>query len=136
MGRHTHVEFRSANFPANPGEEEKINPGRWGQRLAEYLQEKLKARGFSLEDEVGFEDWGCRLTLRDSPFPMWIGCGNYDEYPDGHLCFIEPSTPTIRKFFKKLDTTAEVARLADALNSILIADPQIRDVRWWEENEK
>lgn len=31
----TMVSFRSAKFPAYPGEEEDINPGLWGKRLAE-----------------------------------------------------------------------------------------------------
>jgi hypothetical protein len=32
----THVEFRSNKFPPYEGEEEQINPGLWGKRLAEY----------------------------------------------------------------------------------------------------
>ncbi len=38
----THVEFRSAKFPAYDGEEDEVNPGRWGKRLAEYLAMKLR----------------------------------------------------------------------------------------------
>jgi len=133
----THVEFRSSKFPAYPGEEEKINPNLWGQRLAEYLQVKLKDLGILTDEEIGFEDWGCRLSLVGTPFPMWIGCGHYQEYPDGYLCFIEPSKPTIRKFpFTKIDTTGEVARIADALDGILTSNPDIHGLRWWSENEK
>jgi len=33
----TQVEFRSSRFPPYDGEEEQINPGLWGKRLAEYL---------------------------------------------------------------------------------------------------
>jgi hypothetical protein len=133
----THVEFRSDLFPAYPGEEDKINPGLWGQRLAEYLQTKLKNLGISTVDVVGFEDWGCEIKLVGTPFPMWIGCGHYQEYPDGYLCFIEPSTPTIRRsLFKKIDTTVEVNRLADALDKILNEESGIRDIRWWLENER
>lgn len=38
----TQVAFRSQNFPPYDGEEEQINPGLWGKRLAEYLVERLK----------------------------------------------------------------------------------------------
>jgi hypothetical protein len=31
----TQVEFRSSKFPPYEGEEEQINPGLWGKRLAE-----------------------------------------------------------------------------------------------------
>jgi len=34
----THVEFRSSAFPAYENEEEEINPGLWGRRLAEHLK--------------------------------------------------------------------------------------------------
>jgi hypothetical protein len=132
----THVEFLTDKFPTYPGEEEKINPGRWGQRLAEFLQRHLQARGILVAGEIGFEDWGCEIKLEQTPFPMWIGCGNYEEYPDGFLCFIEPSKPLIRRFlFKKIDTRPEVTRIADALDAILISDPEIRDVKWWSEQE-
>jgi hypothetical protein len=38
----TQVTFRSNKFPPYDGEEEQINPGLWGKRLAEYFVEKLK----------------------------------------------------------------------------------------------
>jgi hypothetical protein len=132
----TNVEFRSDKFPAFPGEEERINPGRWGQALAQYLQVKLRECGISTKIEIGFEDWGCRLDLTGTPFPIWIGCGNYEEYPDGYLCFLEPSKPRIWRFpFKFIDTTFQMHRVADALNEILTTDPDIRDVRWWPEGK-
>lgn len=37
----THIEFRSDAFPAEPGEEEKINPGRWRAALVPYLIQEL-----------------------------------------------------------------------------------------------
>ncbi len=133
----THVEFRSDKFPAYPGEEEKINPNRWGQRLAEFLQVKLKEIGIETGEEIGFEDWGCKITLAGAPFPMWIGCGNYEEHVDGYLCFIEPSKPFVWKFpFRKIDTTVEVARIVDAVNKVLNSDPAIHHLRWWAEDEK
>ena len=41
----TPVEFRSSKFPPYEGEEELINPGHWGKRLAEYLVQKLSEKG-------------------------------------------------------------------------------------------
>jgi len=38
-------EFGSSKFPPYDGEEEQINPGLWGKRLAEYLVQKLAERG-------------------------------------------------------------------------------------------
>ena len=41
----THVEFRSDRFPPREGEQEKVNPGLWGQRLAEFLRDRLRDGG-------------------------------------------------------------------------------------------
>jgi hypothetical protein len=41
----TQFEFRSSKFPPYEGEEEQINPGLWGKRLAEYLVKKLAEKG-------------------------------------------------------------------------------------------
>lgn len=38
----TQVTFRSHKFPPYAGEEEQINPGLWGKRLAEYVSYNLK----------------------------------------------------------------------------------------------
>ncbi len=131
----THVEFRSDKFLPCQGEEEQVNPGRWGKRLAEYLSRGLRAEGIDT-GEILAEDWGWCIPLPNDAFRMWIGCGNYPEYPDGFLVFIEPSKRMIRRFLKKIDTTTEVAKVAAALDRILNTDPEIRSVRWWRENEE
>ena len=128
----TQVEFRSERFPAYEGEEEQINPGLWGKRLAEYLQQKLRAEGVGI-GEIYSEDWGWAIPINnDEPFATWIGCGHQNGEDDEFLCFIEPSKPVIRKLFKKIDTTQAVGRVAAALDKILTSDPEIRDVRWVE----
>ena len=68
---------------------------------------------------------------------MWVGCGHYQEYPDGYLVFVEPSKPTIRKgLFKKIDTTSDVEKVSGAIDRILKIDADIHDIRWWAEDEK
>jgi len=131
----TQVEFRSSAFPAYENEEDEINPGCWGKRLAEYLKGKFEEVGI-LTEEIYFEDWGVVLPLKNETFPLWIGCGHYREYPDGFLCFIEPRKPYVRRWFRKIDTTATVSHIADTLDKILRANPSISDIRWWEASEK
>jgi hypothetical protein len=53
----TQVEFRSSKFPACEGEEEDLNPGLWGKRLAEYLVLKLAGKGIETGG-MNAEDWG------------------------------------------------------------------------------
>ena len=126
----THVEFRSDSFPPYPGEEEEINPGCWGKRLAEFVHHGLKREGIDVIEPAS-EDWGWMVEIRNAEFPLWIGCGNLDAEPEGFLCFIEPSTPFVRKFlFKKIPTETEVLRVYEALDRILSNEPSIKDVRW------
>ena len=131
----THVEFRSDAFPPYPGEEEEINPGVWGKRLAEFIHEGLKAQGFDVIEPAA-EDWGWMVEIRNDAFPLWIGCGNQDGEPDGFLCFIEPSTPFVRKFlFKKISTENEVTKVRSGLEKILYHEDSITDIRWWSKEE-
>lgn len=130
----THLEFRSAAFPALPGEDEQINPGRWGKLLAQYLCEELARLGIPTGEPYA-EDWGWAVPIEHAAFPLWIGCGNYEEHPDGFLCFIEPSKLYVRKMFRKIETSADVERVAAALEACLTKHPQVRDLRWWTESD-
>ena len=130
----THLEFRSSAFPPYPGEEEHVNPGLYGRRLAEFLYEALKQAGFE-PDEPDPEDWGWYITLPNKEFSLWVGCGHYQEWEDGFLCFIEPSKPFVRKWFRRVPTGPVVARVADVLEKALRAHPEVRALRWWSEEE-
>ena len=126
----THLEFRSDAFPAYEGEEEEVNPGRWGKRLAQHLATGLQQRGFTAGSPHA-EDWGWVVPIEGTSFNTFIGCGNYEEYPDGFLVFIEPSQPYVRRLWKKLPTDPVVSPLADALEQILRETTGVRDLAWW-----
>ncbi|MDT7514838.1 hypothetical protein [Rhodoferax mekongensis] len=127
----TQVEFRSAKFPPYEGEEEQINPGLWGKRLAEYLVQRLEERGIATEEMVA-EDWGWYVPVRNEGFRLALCCGHQSGDDDEFLCFTDPSTPVVKKFFKKIDATAQLTRLTDALQQILSSDPELREVVWTE----
>jgi hypothetical protein len=134
MPMRTHLEFRSSAFPAQPGEEGQINPGRWGKLLAEYLRGELTKR--ELPGGAPFtEDWGWCIPLDNKDFGLWVGCGNYEEYPDGFLCFIEPRKPYVRKLFSKISTVERVGQVAVALEAALKEHRGVHDMRWWSESE-
>lgn len=127
----TQVEFRSSKFPPYEGEEDQINPGLWGKRLAEYLVQKLAERGIETEEMIA-EDWGWYVPVRNEAFRMALCCGHQNGDDDQFLCFTDPSTPVVRKFLKKIDATPQLKRLTSELQQILAADPDIREVVWTE----
>ncbi len=130
----THVEFRSDRFPALEEEEKLVNPGLWGKRLAEFLRVGLRKQGFETDEPIA-EDWGWVVPVINEPFRLWIGCGHYEEYPDGFLCFIEPHEPFVRKLLKKINTRERVAALQRAMDRVLAEDAGIRAKHWWTHEE-
>jgi hypothetical protein len=130
----TCVEFRSDRFPPYEGEEEQINPDCWGKRLAEFLRDGLRAKGFVTEEPCA-EDWGWVLPVLNDQFRLWIDVGHHQEYPDGFACFINPHRPFVRRFFKKIETRETVTRLKDAIDKILNDEAGVREKRWWTDEE-
>ena len=127
----TQVEFRSSKFPPYEGEEDEINPGLWGKRLTEYLAAKLAERGIKTE-EMAIEDWGCYLPVRNEEFSLALCCGHQNGDEDQFLCYTDPSTPRVKKFFRTIDATPQLARLLEAVRQIIESDPDIRDIAWSE----
>ena len=127
----TQVEFRSSKFPPYEGEEEQINPGLWGKRLAEYFVEKLAERGIATEGMIA-EDWGWYVPIRNEGFRLALCCGHQYGDDDQFLRFTDPDKPIVKKLFKKIDATAELTRLTGAMQQILSSDPEIREVVWTE----
>ena len=127
----TLVEFRSSRFPPYEGEDELINPGLWGRRLAEYLVERLAEKDIETAGMIG-EDWGWYVPVLVQGIKLAICCGH--QYGDDYefLVFTDPGPPVFRKFFRKIDATPQLTRLTEALQQILAADPDIRDVVWRE----
>ena len=107
-----------------------INPDRWGKRLADFLREGLRKQGFETKEPIA-EDWGWVVPVANEPFRLWIGCGNYGEYENEFLCFIEPHKPFLWKFLKRVDTRARIIALRQAMDRVLTAEEGIRSKRWW-----
>ena len=127
----TQVQFRSDKFPPYENEEEEINPGLWGRRLAEYLVTNLKEKGIPIEEPIA-EDWGYYIPIENKEFRLAVCCGHQNGDDDEFLCFTEPSSPTIKKLFKKIDASSQLERITKAINDILSSDSEIRELEWTE----
>lgn len=125
--------FTSDMFTVEPGEDEEINPGRYGRQLAAWLKARLEQRGHSVEPVIA-EDWGRCLVLSRDPFMLWVGCGSVDESADGApstgeivwTCFAVAEVPLLKRLFGKPDTSAALSRLDADLRDILGSEPAIR----------
>ncbi len=90
----TQVEFRSRKFPPYEGEEEQINPGLWGKRLAEYLVQKLSERGIKTEKIVA-EDWGYYIPVQNQSEITELSAGADRRRP---WCSLPTAAPSSRNF--------------------------------------
>lgn len=129
MEMKTSVEFRSSKFPPYDGEQEEINPGLWGKRLAQYMSQRLQERGIET-DEIIMEDWGCYLPVRNDSCRLALCCGHQYGDDDEFLIFTDPKTPRFRKFLRTVDVTPQLTELTDTVRKILESDPDIRDIKW------
>ncbi len=127
----TFVKFRSSKFPPYEGEEEEINPGLWGKRLAEYMSQKLEERGINT-DEIIMEDWGCYLPIQNDSFRLALCCGHQYGDNDQFIIFTDPKTPKIRKFLRVIDATPQLTKLTSAVKEILENDSDISEIEWQE----
>jgi hypothetical protein len=124
------IHIRSAKFPILSGEkEELVNEGMYGKALAEYLQGKLRERGYDAPF-ICCEDWGWWVELKTAPFTFGV-CIYCGPERDGPLDLFCTDGATARKKwswrrFRFIDTAPYVNRLHDDLVSIFQAD---RDVQ-------
>jgi hypothetical protein len=126
----THVEFRSESLRDADAVDGKAR----GESVARLLANELPKHGYEII-EVAPEDWGWRVLLRSKAFSIWIGCGHYEEYRDGYLCFIEPSKPYVGRWLKRIATSEATEPLANAIEQVLCASSAVSNIRWWTARE-
>lgn len=124
------IHIKSAKFPVLPGEEEElVNEGTYGKALAEYLEAKLKDRGYDVPF-VCCEDWGWWVEIRGQPFTLGLCVyGGPDLAGTQELCFTISEEPGRRwswSRFRFIDTTSRVEKLFTDLKMILADDPDIQ----------
>lgn len=127
------VTFRSTAFPAQPGEDEQINPGRFGLGLATWVRAELIARGVPAAEPIP-EDWGWMVAVGGPDVRVFVGCGNVDDDEanvdgDPFVCFVEQARRGLRRRTTP-EGDAVVAAAVAALDEALRTHPHVADVRW------
>ena len=121
--------FTSSKFKPLPGEEEKTNPGRFGQDLANWIKNSLENMGYRIEEEPIPEDWGWVVILQRKPFSLWIGCGNEDGEKTRWGIFVEAKQGIFQRLFKKIDTKSLVLKIENDIER-LVMESGFEDIEW------
>ena len=125
-----HVWVNTSFFPVEPGEDERTNPGVYGRAFANWLAERLKARGETVE-QVLSEDWGWCVMLARKPFALWIGCSNRAGHVDEWGAFVAAEPGIFARLFGRADTKPAVDRVQKILQEVMHEVPGARKV-WLE----
>jgi hypothetical protein len=131
------IHIRSSKFPILPDEKEEIvNEGTYGKALAQYLQIKLKDRGYDVPF-ICCEDWGWWVELKSVPFTFGV-CIYSGPEKDGPIEFV--CTDGARgekkwnwKKFRFIDTRPWVKKLREDLMTIFQTDKDIEIIGTFDE---
>lgn len=124
------IHIQSTKFPILPSEpQELVNEGTYGKALAEYLESKLKGRGYDVPF-ICCEDWGWWVEIKGQPFSL--GCCVYGASDAGErpeLCVMVSREPE-RKWswlkFRFIDTRSRVNQLQSDIIATFEDDPEIQ----------
>jgi hypothetical protein len=123
------VTFETDFFQPLPGEEEKTNPGRYGQALAQWLREQLLNRGVSVQ-EVLPEDFGWVVVVARQPFLLWLGCGNTDGSTTEWIIFPQAERSLRQRLFGGPDPSLAVQELWSHVQVLVPGIPGLRAICW------
>jgi len=121
--------FTTSFFSPRPDEEEKTNPGLFGEELATWVRSHLIATGYDITEEPIPEDWGWVVMVQRKPFPLWVGCGNEDGSLARWRVFVEAEPGLVQRLFKRIDTKPSANALERDLER-LIHEASFESVEW------
>jgi hypothetical protein len=126
------IHIKSTRFPILPGErEELVNEGTYGKALAEYLQVKLRERGYDVPF-VCCEDWGWWVELKSAPFAfgVCIYSGPEESGPVEYACTSGVAAARCWSWrkFRFVDTTPWSDKLHEDLMAVFRADDEVQIV--------
>jgi hypothetical protein len=125
--------FETARFNISEVKQHFINDCCFGEDLAGWLKDRLKARNMEAKEPYQ-EDWGWEFSVRDSVRSYYIGVGGNavqgaaDENRGEWRLIVSKRRPLWDKLMRKNKISAQEAILSSIL-SILKAEPDFSNVR-------
>ena len=123
--------FRSTLFDLEPGEDSETNPGLYGRQLANWLRDRFRSLGYSVEDVIP-EDFGWCVMCQRDPYMLWVGCVSVPDDEDYGSDDCPPSkenvlwqvmavaeVPFFKRLFGGIDANAGLAKLDSDLRRTL-----------------
>lgn len=119
------LSFESTAFAVRPGEDERTNPTIYGEALATWLAERLRARGLETGD-VFPEDFGWCVPVSVAGKGVHVVCANEDERTDRWqtFCFVERGF--VDALLRRSDAVDALDTVFAAVKACLGDAPEVR----------
>ena len=121
------VTFTADYFKPIPGEEEHTNPGCYGQALANWLADRLRERGISVEGFIP-DDFGWVMIISRMPFLLWLACSNTDGSTSEWTVYPVAESSLLQRLFNRVDPTPEIERLNTHLAELVPSIPRVTNI--------
>ena len=118
------VSFTSSHFKVEPNEDEKTNPGIYGQALAHWIADQLRAK------EVVPEDWGWCVIVKTKPVRLNVAISNVEGSSTRWRIFAFAERGLLQLLKDGSELKREVATLREQLAAIVETAPDVRDISW------
>ena len=125
----TQITFTSDFFKPIAGEEEHTNPGCYGQALANWLADRLRERGVSVEGVIP-EDFGWVVMITRKPFLLWLACSNTEDSTNEWMVYPVAELSAMQRLFKRVDPAPELERLRVHLAEVVPLIPGVTNIVW------
>ena len=126
----TEATFKSSAFNTSETRPYFINPECYGDDLAKWMMERLRAGGYQTADEPGQEDFGWYFDFEVPAGTHCVVLGYQFDDPEGQwIVTLERSRGLVGSLFgrrnKGIDDEA-----VQAINGVLASAAEIRDLQW------
>jgi len=123
------VTFETDFFRPILGEDEKTNPGRYGQALSQWFADQLRVRGLEVEGVIP-EDFGWIVVVARKPFLLWLSCGNVDNSETEWLVHPVAEPSWLQRFFQHIDTKPALEGLWRHVPELVPTIVGVRNIVW------
>jgi hypothetical protein len=122
------VTFKSTAFNTRESRDHFINPENYGDDVARWLMDDLKAQGIEVEGELGQEDFGWYFAFNAGGRSHHFILGHRDD-TDEWLGWLEPVVGFFASLLGGRNKGVE-PRAVDAIHRVLAGSDRIHEVRW------
>ncbi len=123
-----YIHFYSERFKPDPGEDDEVNPGIYGKKLAAWLIDNLPKNGIKT-NRMYPEDWGWEIDISKESIKGYVGVRNIDGTENEWVVFIDIRNRIIKKLLGKSQNEGkEIEAVLKGLEKILRGEASIRNI--------